>query len=113
MFIPQIYLREIFMLMKHKYGLSGRLFDGGSFSFLCSGVPGFIRAGSVCDALPAEGDLNPASVPPVVPGLRHGGRARPGLHGQEGAQEARGAARSEGGQTPQQAQPEEHVPLPN
>lgn len=87
--------------------------DRGSLSFLRSGVPGFIRAGSVRDPLPAEGDLHPASVPPVVTGLRHGGRARPGLHGQEGPQEARGSARPEGGQTPQQAQPEKHVSLPN
>ena len=39
-----------------------------------SGVPGFQRAGSVCDQVHAEGDLQPAAVSPKVPAVRHGGR---------------------------------------
>lgn len=44
-------------------------------SLFHSGVPGLFCAGSVCDALPAEGDLHPAAVPPVLTGLRYGGRS--------------------------------------
>lgn len=82
-------------------------------SLFHSGVPGFFCAGPVCDALPVEGDLHPAAVPPVFTGLRYGGRSRPGLHGEEDSEEARGPAHPEGGQTARQTHPEEHVSLPH
>lgn len=80
---------------------------------LHSGVSGFISAGSVCDALPAEGDLHPAAVPSVFTGLCYGGCPWPGLHWKEDSEEAWGPAHPEGGQTPRQTHPEEHVSLPD
>lgn len=77
------------------------------------GVSGFISAGSVCDSLPAEGDLHPAAIPSGVPGLCHGSCAWSGLHREEDPEEATGLACTEDGEAPQPTHPEEHVSLPD
>lgn len=80
---------------------------------ILSGVSGFISAGSVCDSLPAEGDLRPAAVPSVINGLCYGGGAWPGKYWEEDTEETWGPADAEDGQTPRPTHPEEHVSLPD
>lgn len=76
-----------------------------------SGLPGLLSVRSVCDTLPVEGDLHSAAVTSVFTGLRYGGCSWPGQR-EKDLEEARGPANPEGGQTPRQTHPEEHVSLP-